>query len=78
MNPEWLQGIGSIVGAAGSVYGGYKQAQAAEGLLNLQNQQFDFNKNQILADEQERDAEKKRREQIWGGTDGVLDLSQGM
>ncbi len=37
---ENLSGIGSLLSAAGGIYGGYQQAKYAKGLLNLQKSDY--------------------------------------
>lgn len=49
-----LTGLGTTVGALGSIYGGVKQAQAAEAMIDLQNKEYEFNKSQVLSDNEDK------------------------
>jgi hypothetical protein len=65
-----LQGLGTLVGAGGSIYGGIKQAEAAQDMIDLNNKQFEFNKAQILADEEDR----KKRQRNYDAAQGIIPL----
>ena len=53
-NPKSLEGIGSLLGGAGGLYGGFMQQYNAKKMLNLQQDAYAFNKDQILKDEEDR------------------------
>jgi len=79
---EWLaqgknlQGLGTLVGAGGSIYGGIKQSQAANKMIDLQNKQFAFNKSQILAENADKKKEKDAYKSAFGtsATTGIVAL----
>ncbi len=64
---ENLSGLGSIIGAGGSIYGGIEQAKASNKMIGLQKDQFAFNKLQIEKD----DEDKKSREDIMNSVYGT-------
>ncbi len=60
---EWLkqgknlQGLGTLMGAGGNIYGGIKSASAANRMIDLDRDTFDFNKKLLLADEEAKKKE---------------------
>jgi hypothetical protein len=62
-----LKGAGTLIGGLGSVYSGIKQADAADKMVGLQTDQYNFNKSMILDDE-------KRRKQAQANYDGALGM----
>lgn len=61
-----LEGLGSVLGAGGSIYGGIKQAEAAQGMIDLNNKQYEFNKNQLLANAADKESERKAYNSVFG------------
>lgn len=70
-NPAALQGIGTMLGGAGSLYGGIMQANAANGLINLQKNAFNLNRSLLLKQDAERDAISEMFKQR---SSGLVDL----
>ena len=75
---EWLQqgknlqGLGSMVGSIGNIYGGVKSANAANKMIDLDRQTFDLNKKLLLADEDAKKREKEAYASAYGS--GVVAL----
>ncbi|MGE4396046.1 MAG: hypothetical protein AB7D34_01175 [Sulfurimonas sp.] len=67
-----LQGLGSALGAGGSIFGGIKQASAANKMIGLENEKFQFNKDLLLADEEEKKRQKEAYARAYGT--GVVPL----
>lgn len=69
---EWLtqgknlQGLGSIFGAGGSIFGGLKQAESANKMIDLQSQQFNFNKEMLLKNEEDKKREEAAYRRAYG------------
>lgn len=67
-----LQGLGTLVGAGGSIYGGIMQSKAANKMIDLNEDKFAFNKEQILKDEEDAKKQKQAYERAYGS--GVVAL----
>lgn len=67
-----LQGLGSIIGAGGSIYGGIAQANAANKMIDLNNKQFDFNRSLLLEDEAKKRKQREAYAKVFGN--GVVNL----
>ena len=69
---EWLkqgknlQGLGSLVGGVGSIYGGIQQGDAANKMINLSEDELDFNKKLLLADEESKKRERAAYNRAYG------------
>lgn len=71
-NGDNLKALGSIAKAGGSIYGGIKQADAANSMIDLQNQQFAFNKDLITEDEKRLKESRDAYKQVFGS--GIVPL----
>jgi len=65
-NGKNLSGLGSLVSAGGSIYGGIKQADAAKDMIDLNKEQFKFNKKLLADDEARRKKEIEDSNRIYG------------
>lgn len=72
-NGKNLAGLGSLLGAGGSIYGGIQQAQAAKDMIGLQNKQYEFNKKLLLADEESKKRERDAYAKAYGSS-GIIPL----
>jgi len=67
-----LQGLGTLIGAGGSIYGGIEQAKAANKMIDLSNKEYDFNKSLALEDEAGKRRMRKSFQKVYG--DGLVPL----
>jgi len=66
-NAKGISALGSILGAGGSIYSGIMQNRYAKKLLGQQQDAFDFNKSQILKDEEDNNKSKAAVSAAFGG-----------
>ena len=61
-----LKGLGTVLGAGGSIYGGIQQSKAANAMIDLENEKFAFNKGQILLDNEDAKRQKQAYARAYG------------